>query len=137
MAKVLKVINRDQCIGCLSCMMACSRTWSKALTTALARLTVRPYPDEEGAFSIRICYACQQPECAESCPTEALTKRKGGGVEFDAEKCIHCQECVKACATASLVWDKTKQIPLVCYHCGVCVNYCPNDVLKLVEVENG
>ncbi len=137
MAKLLKVINRDQCIGCFSCMMACSRVWSKALTTQKARLTVRPYPDAEGAYSIRICYGCENPECADACPTGALTAKEGGGVELDVDKCIHCKECIEACVTKSLVWDEEKQIPLVCYHCGVCATYCPNDVLALVEVGNG
>ncbi len=135
MVKLIKVINRDQCIGCLSCMSACSRVWNKALTTKKARLTVRPYPDAEGAFSIRVCYGCKEPECAEACPTEALTPREGGGVNLDPTKCIHCGECVEACVTKSLPWDDEEKVPLICYHCGICATFCPNNVLELVEVE--
>jgi Fe-S-cluster-containing dehydrogenase component len=134
MAKVVRVVNRDQCIGCLSCMTACSRVWEKALTTQKARLRVKPYPDAEGAFSIRICLACKDPDCAKACPTGALKPKEGGGVLFDPEKCTHCGECVNACVQRALQWDDEKQIPLICYHCGVCVQFCPNDVLEFTEV---
>ncbi len=135
MAKLLKVINRDQCIGCLSCMFACSKTWNKALTTNKARLSVRVYPDAEGAFSIRICYGCKHPDCADACPTDALIPREGGGVEFNQSECIHCGECIDACVPHALLWDEENKIPLVCFHCGMCASFCPNNVIKLVEVE--
>lgn len=135
MAKLMRVINRQQCIGCYSCMFACSRTWKNAITVEKAALRVKNYPGVEGAFSVRICYGCIQPDCAAVCPTDALTPRDGGGVTFDSSKCINCGECIKACVPGALQWDTEKKIPLVCRHCGICADYCPNNVLSLVEVE--
>ncbi len=136
MPKLIKVINREQCIGCLSCMFACARTWQHALTPDKSCITVRRYPGTTGAFSIRVCYGCKDPDCAYACPTKALKPRNGGGVVFEPDKCIHCDDspCVEACVSRSLPWDYEKKMPLVCTHCGVCANFCPNDVLALVEV---
>ena len=135
MAKLIKVVNRDQCIGCLSCVFACARTWEHAVSPNMACLTVRRYPGTEGAFSIRVCYGCTDPDCTHACPTRALTPRGGGGVIFDSAKCIHCEDapCVEACISKSLPWNEKEKEPFVCTHCGICANFCPNDVLVLVE----
>ncbi len=136
MSKLMKVINREQCIGCFSCMFACARTWEHALTPEKASLIVKRYPGVEGAFSIRICYGCLEPDCAKACPTKAITPRDGGGAIFEASKCIHCTDkpCVEACIPNALPWDFENKQPLVCTHCGVCANFCPNNVLAAVEV---
>ncbi len=133
MGKLLRVINREQCIGCYSCMYACSRTWFKAITAEKAALRVRNYAGMEGAFSIRPCYGCLVPDCAGACPTKALFAREGGGVQLDPAKCIHCGKCVKACVPKALQWDAEKRLPITCRHCGVCVQFCPNQVITMVE----
>ncbi len=136
MRKVMRVVNRAQCIGCYSCMYACSRTYFHIATTKLAALRVKNYAGVEGAFSIRICIGCTYPDCAAACPTEALTIREGGGVTFHEEKCIHCYKCVEACTLNAMQWDPIAREPLVCHQCGICAEYCPNNVLALVEVED-
>lgn len=134
MGKLLRVINREQCIGCYSCMYACSRTWFQAITVEKAALRVKNYAGVEGAFSIRPCYGCADPDCARACPTSALTPRPGGGVNFDSSKCSHCGSCVDACIPEALQWDHEKKSPIVCHQCGVCVQFCPNDVIAMVEI---
>lgn len=116
-------------------MFACSRTFHHALTTEKAALRVRVYDGVEGAFSIRVCNACIDPDCARACPTGALTPVKNGGVKLDESKCIHCGECIKACIISSLQWDREKETPIPCRHCGICVRYCPNNVLGMVEMD--
>ena len=133
MAKIMKVQKREQCIGCYSCMLACSRYWENTITVEKARLIVNNYTGVEGAFSIRLCYACLDPDCANACPTQALILRDGGGVVLQEELCIHCQKCISACVPEALIWDKHKLIPLPCKHCGICGTFCPNQVLGLVE----
>ncbi|MBU1702009.1 MAG: (Fe-S)-binding protein [Candidatus Eisenbacteria bacterium] len=133
MGKVLKVAARDQCIGCLSCMYSCSRTWHEALTTSKSAIRIRTYMGTEGAFSIRACRACTNPGCVAACPTGALTQRSNGALKLDAEKCTSCGDCVKACLIQALQWDDETKLPLPCSHCGVCVRYCPNEVLVMGE----
>ncbi len=130
----MRIVNRDQCIGCYSCMTACSRTWKNAITVEKAALRVKNYTGVEGAFSVRICYGCEKPDCAAACPTGALTPRKGGGVVFDRSKCINCGKCADACAPGALQWDIVDRVPIVCRHCGVCAAFCPNGVIAAVEV---
>jgi len=133
MGRRLSVINREQCIGCFSCMFACSRTFYNAITTEKAALRVRIYSGVEGAFSIRVCEACDKPDCAAACPTGALVKREDGGVKLDESLCKHCMRCVRACTIASLQWDRERKVPIPCRQCGICVKYCPNEVICMTE----
>ena len=137
MSKLLRVINREQCIGCYSCMFACSRTWSGEITVEKAALRVKNYSGVEGVFSVRACYGCADPDCARVCPTQALTPRPGGGVKVDAAKCTGCKACVQACAPQALQWDVAAAPPIDCRQCGVCVQFCPNNVIAMKEIPAG
>jgi Fe-S-cluster-containing dehydrogenase component len=114
-------------------MLACSRTFFQAITTEKAALRIRVYSGAEGAFSIRTCSACQDPDCARVCPTGALSLRPGGGVKLDEKLCSHCGRCIRACTIASLQWDRESKLPIPCRHCGTCVKYCPNEVIGMTE----
>ncbi len=135
MGKLLRVINREQCIGCFSCMYACSRTWFAQITPEKAALRVKNYAGIEGLFSIRVCYGCDDPDCARVCVPKALVPRKGGGIQFDLGKCKSCGDCVTACAPKALQWDPEKKVPIPCHQCGVCVQFCPNKVLDMQVIE--
>ncbi|MFZ2956310.1 MAG: 4Fe-4S dicluster domain-containing protein [Candidatus Ozemobacteraceae bacterium] len=134
MPKVLRVVQREQCIGCLSCMYSCSRSWFSALTIEKAALRVRNYAGVEGAFSIRACYGCLEPDCARACPTNALADRPGGGVILNPAACVNCGACVKACVPKAMQWDVETKRPIPCRHCGICVGFCPNGVLAMQDV---
>ena len=131
--KELKVANRDHCIGCFSCMYACSRILRRHGGTSKAALRVRYYTGVEGAFSLRVCSRCETPDCVTACPKEALIAARGGGVRLKADLCIHCRKCIRACGIAALQWDEIEKLPIPCIHCGQCAKYCPNGVLALVE----
>ncbi len=133
--KVLRVINRDRCLGCLSCMYACSRRLKNLGGTGKSAIRVRPYAGTEGIFSIRVCKRCEDPDCAAACPTGALTVAAGGGIRLDRRLCKSCGACVKACTIAALQWDEEEGVPIPCIHCGQCVGYCPNHVIAMTERE--
>ena len=133
MKKYLRVIARDQCIGCLSCMFACSRTWHEALTTSKAALRIRSYLGSDGSFSIRTCKACTYPECVAACPIGALSQKKNGALQLDRDKCVGCKTCVESCLIGGLAWDEEFSRPLPCAQCGACVRYCPNQVIAMKE----
>ena len=131
--KALTVANRDRCIGCLSCMYGCSRMLHAHGGVEKAALHVQAYTGAEGAFSLRVCGRCKNPDCAASCPSKALTPALGGGVRIKPDLCIHCRKCVRNCKISALQWDFVEKMPLPCMHCGQCVKYCPNDVIALAE----
>ena len=131
--KVLKVVDRDHCIGCFSCMYACSRILRRHGGTNKSALRIRYYAGVEGAFSLRVCSRCESPDCVEACPREALFAAKGGGVRLKPALCDHCGKCVRACGIAALQWNEADKIPIPCIQCGQCAKYCPNGVLALIE----
>ena len=131
--KTLRIVSRDRCIGCFSCMYACSRILRRHGGTNKSALRVRHYTGVEGAFSLRTCSRCEIPDCIEPCRTGALINARGGGVRLKPALCIHCRKCIHACGIAALQWDEVEKLPIPCIHCGQCVKYCPNGVLAIVE----
>jgi len=43
------------------------------------------------------CRQCTEKPCIKTCPTNALTAREDGTVEFDDPKCTACNRCVEKC----------------------------------------
>ncbi len=130
----LAVVDTDRCVGCQSCMFACSRMHGDA-GLASTCIGVRSVGGMEHGFSIVVCRACYDPPCARVCPTDALVPRRDGGVRLDASKCIGCGYCREACVIGAVFWDSESNKPMICIHCGYCVKYCPHGVLKLEKRE--
>jgi Fe-S-cluster-containing dehydrogenase component len=130
----IKVANPNRCIGCYSCMLACSRTNEDSLSLIDSAINITTSGGIESGLQIIVCRSCIDPPCAKACPTGALTPRKGGGVVVHKELCDSCGECVDACLPRAIHFDK-KGLPVICIHCGVCAKYCSHDVLELIKTE--
>ncbi len=132
--KRLKVLDAERCVGCQLCMFACQRRMGLG---GFAQAAI--FPRSRGGLSrgltVIVCRACKEPPCAEVCPTQALRRRKGGGVILLPQKCIGCGFCRDACPLQAIFWDEGENKPVICIHCGTCADYCPHNVLALVDEE--
>lgn len=129
----LVVLDYDKCVGCWLCMLACSRRMGE-VGVGKSAILVRSAGGVERGFTIIVCRACMDPPCARVCPTGALRKKQGGGVVLDQNKCIGCGLCREACIIGAVMWDPVLNKPVICVHCGYCVDYCPHGVLGVEEV---
>lgn len=102
MKRNVLVVDLDKCIGCKGCQIACKMENNVPLGSARSRvLVIGPtgsYPNLEMYFMPVMCQQCENPACVNVCPTGACYKDRAAGVVLiDAEKCIGCRGCIRAC----------------------------------------
>ncbi len=129
MPRITRVVNIERCIGCQLCALACARVNRGTVSLDEAAVSVRPAGASASSYVVVLCRACPDPPCAQSCPTGALTPRKGGGVKLKKELCDSCGECVQACIVGAIHLDTPDRKPVFCIHCGACIEFCPHGVL--------
>jgi Fe-S-cluster-containing dehydrogenase component len=130
-------IDPNRCIGCQSCVQACSecdthRGHSMIHLEFVERsLSTQTVPV--------VCMHCEQPTCAEVCPADAI-KRTGDGVVQSARKprCIACGNCVLACPFGVPELFAGPEIMMKCDMCydrtsvgkkPMCATVCPSQAL--------
>jgi Fe-S-cluster-containing hydrogenase component 2 len=123
----------SRCIGCHSCSLACARLVHGKLSWDTAGIRIKSSGGITAGYQAVVCIACDPAPCAEACPTEAFSQRKGGGVIVKKDLCIRCGKCAEACPVDA-VYLTPKNEPFVCIHCGRCVPFCPHDCLEMQEV---
>lgn len=148
------VYDSRRCAGCQSCMLACSLVHEGEASTSLSRIQVSravlmQYPYD---IQISICRQCPEPMCVKNCPTGAchVNKANGNVRMIDAEKCIGCGTCLKACPYSPhrTIWNPAAQKSTKCDLCvdapyfskeggpsgnQACVTTCPMGAIKLVS----
>ena len=95
------LVDTKKCQGCVSCMLACSLVHEGTESLSLARIQVLQNPFEKFPADVTVeqCRQCVAPQCAERCPTDAITANdQFGNVRMvDKTKCIGCCICLDAC----------------------------------------
>jgi protein NrfC len=149
------VYDSRLCLGCQSCMLACSITHEGEAAYSLSRIQIirdapsfTKYPYD---VVLSICRQCVSPLCVQNCPTGAchVDKANGNIRRIDQSKCIGCQRCIQSCPQRPhrTVWNPAKKKSAKCDLCAdapywsqqggpagkqACVESCVPKALKLV-----
>lgn len=81
------------CIGCNTCMAACSVVHRAAGLQSLPRLTVTR---DAGRTAPMLCRQCDDAPCARVCPVNAIT-HAGDAIVLNEILCVGCKLCAIAC----------------------------------------
>lgn len=150
------VYDSRLCLGCQSCMFACSMTHEGEGNPSLSRIQIirdapsfTKYPYD---IVMSVCRQCVTPLCVQNCPTGAchVDAAHGNVRRIDQTKCIGCKRCITSCPQRPhrTVWNPVKKKSTKCDLCldapywsmqggpkgrPACVEICPAKALKLVQ----
>ncbi len=130
-------IDRNRCIGCLTCTTACIVSHNCADNRS--RITM----SSSGRYAPIFCRHCDKPECVYTCMTGAMSKNQETGiVGYDKSRCASCFMCIMACPYGVLKADSENSKEIMkcdmCQHTESgrpqCVERCPMSAITLEEV---
>ncbi len=150
------VYDSRLCLGCQSCMFACSMTHEGEANPSVSRIQIirqetsfAKYPCD---IVMSVCRQCVSPLCVQNCPTGAchVDAANGNVRRIDEQKCIGCKRCINSCPQRPHrpVWNAAKKKSTKCDLCTnapywsrqggpngtpACVTICPAKALKLVK----
>jgi carbon-monoxide dehydrogenase iron sulfur subunit len=123
-------VNLDLCTGCRICEQICTFAHEGGFGTGLSRIRILRH--DVLRAEAKVCNHCQEIDCVNACPTEALF-REGSKTVLDVDLCIACEACIEVCDL--LFWTDGVDYPLICDLCGECVTHCPEDAIRMIEKE--
>lgn len=149
----------NRCLGCYTCMAACSVAHSRSGLQAGPRLHITYSP--QGTMPVQ-CRHCEDAPCAYVCPVNAI-EVGDGMVLVKEEACIGCKMCALACPFGAITMDGTPPPSVterstrlrsllawlagkkavankcdLCYSCAdepQCIRVCPTKALRLITGE--
>ncbi len=136
----------ENCIQCYGCETAC-KMWRELPHGVRYRRMVTlwkgAYPEVKSAGLSLACLHCVEPACLEACPEKAISKRpEDGRVLVDADRCIGCRACARACPFGVPQFGKDKVMQkcdqcigqVLCGTAPPCVATCTGKALVLEAV---
>ena len=139
-----KKFNKDKCVTCKHCMMACAVRHS-ASQNIYEAASESPKPRYRLWVSLRkdkpfitVCQNCVKPKCIPVCKDNAITKYDDGEVIIDPKKCTGCMDCVKVCAMGAIQANAELNFAFQCDDCAgyddmACVEACHTGALTYAD----
>ncbi|MDR3274658.1 MAG: 4Fe-4S dicluster domain-containing protein [Endomicrobium sp.] len=137
----------SKCLGCGLCEVYCKTAHSKSkdiikahkqenITSAIVIEEILQ-PKAVSYFALQ-CRHCSSPKCVKACISGAMYKDEKGIVRNDKEKCVSCLSCVLVCPFGAIkksINGKTVSKCDLCIDYGksLCIEYCPNEAIKLLN----
>lgn len=141
-------VDLQRCIGCRTCQVACKDR--RDLQSAGPRprrvdsFECGTYPDVSLFHLALSCNHCDDPACVAGCPTAALHKAGDGTVQYDADRCVVCRNCMTVCPYGAPQHDEDANLIAKCDACKalrdagrnpVCVDACPMRAIEFGELD--
>ena len=147
MKKYMIHLNSGRCVACYGCTVHCKTNKGLGVGPTLCEVEVTPLRLAGGMPRLDIsfvsCRHCETPLCVPVCPADAMVQREDGIVYVDAEKCIGCMACQRACPWQIPAQDPVSGKAVKCDLCmdrlaqgqkPACVSKCATHALHLVEL---
>ncbi|CAM3545759.1 Hydrogenase-4 component A [Vibrio aerogenes CECT 7868] len=106
--KSFVVADPQKCIGCQTCMAACSEVHKKEGMQSHPRLTVIKHDD---ATAPVMCRHCEDAPCAAVCPVQAIVK-ENDRILLKETACVGCTLCAVACPFGAIAFDGSRPVAL-------------------------
>ena len=134
------LIDPSRCIGCESCVQACTECDShKGHSMIHLEFVDRSHSTQTVPV---VCMHCDSPTCAEVCPADAVKRTEDGVVQTARKpRCIACNNCVLACPFGVPKMKVEFELMMKCDMCydrtsagkrPMCATVCPSQALAYV-----
>ncbi len=136
-------VDPSRCIGCQSCVNACSECDThRGLSMIHVDFLDRP----NGIATVpTVCMHCDDPTCANVCPADAIKKGEDGVVQSALKpRCVACGNCALACPFGVPRVYASLELMMKCDMCydrtsagkrPMCATVCPSQALAYVRPE--
>lgn len=129
MEKITFKVDKNNCMGCHTCEIACKQEHRLGVGPRLIRVI-----EQSPHFIPIYCHHCVDAPCKEACPVEAISTNQEGIVLINANLCTGCKECLEVCPFEAMQFDDNKGIAVKCDLCierlsenkqPSCITVCP------------
>ena len=141
-------LNKNRCIACGACSIACMDQHDTDLEAGdhpfrvVRALEDLSSPDKPSVYLSSGCLHCDNAPCIAACPTGCLMKNEMGLTVYDTTLCIGCRSCAMACpyGAPTFRYDGKMEKCDGCYArlehglLPACVRVCPTKALTLKEI---
>ncbi len=140
MEKITLVFDKNNCMGCHACEIACKQEHGLGVGPRLVRV-IEQSPD----FIPIYCHHCVEAPCKAACLVEAIIRNEQGIILINSDLCTGCKECIEACPFTAMQFDDIKNIAVKCDLCieklaenshPACISVCPTQCICLESPKN-